>query len=363
MIQYCTRCVTPSTRPRLTFNEDGLCSACQHHDRKVSEIDWSARWEQLAWLCNRYRKDSGWDCIIPCSGGKDGSYVAHRMKYDLGMHPLCITFAPQIQTHIGRQNLENFKALGYDHIMLSPDPLLYRELAVRGFVEQGQPKMPFVAGISLAIFRYALAFDIPFIMYGEEGEAEYGGATDAEQRITKDYLLKYYYDFGYERVKRVGTWWELPSGRSEGDYDKLYPTHFSKFAFWDPEAHARFAAKHCGLQMLVGGSIGTFTNYAQLDDVMQDLHTHLMFCKFGFGRATSDASIEVRMGRMTREEAVKVVNLVDGQFPLEYLPAYLDYFQMADREFWRIIARWVNPHVLHYTGRAERPYELKEAVR
>jgi len=353
-MRYCKRCVTPDTRPRLTFNEEGVCSACQWDDEKKN-IHWNIRQNILSDVCDRFRSSTGFDVIVPCSGGKDGSAIAWQLKYKYGMHPLCVTFKPQLQTYIGRQNLENFIASGFDHIMITPESEKYRSYAKDFFIKRGMPKQPFVTGISTAIFQLAAQLNVPFIMYGEEGEREYGGAIDAKQKIDREYLLNYYYE-GQDPTE-YGPWWKMPS---DHDLQKLYPTHWSKFINWDPEDHAKIAKDKCGLQMLVGGSIGTFTNYSQLDDMLQDLHAYMMFIKFGFGRCTSDASIEVRKGRMTREQAVKVVNKLDGQFPLEYLDHYLDYFDMEEREFWQVLKVHVNHELLEITENSEKPWRLRE---
>ena len=351
--KYCTRCVTPSTRPRVTFNADGLCNACQWHDKKQTVVDWEFKRHQLEELCARYRwKDGGFDCIVPCSGGKDGSYVAWKLKHNYNMHPLCITFKPQLQTAIGRINLENFINSGFDHVTISPNLATYRLAAKKYFIEDGMPNQPFVTGISTALLQYAIKFDIGLIMYGECGEIEYGGESKPVHKFNRDWLIDKYYE-GVE--PKEGGWWDLPSQRS---LDSLHATWWSLYEDFDFEHDARFAKEKTGLQMMVGGSIGTFSNYAQLDSAMQDLHTFMMFVKFGFGRCTSDASIEIRRGRMTRVEGVKVVNAIDGQFPVEYLSLYLDYFEMTSDEFWGVIDSHLNVERLRHTGRLEKPFEL-----
>jgi len=353
-MKYCTRCVTPDTRPRLTFDDDGVCRACTWHDEKQTIIDWNERWNKLEALCDRFRGKGEYDVIVPCSGGKDGSYVAWMMKHELDMNPLCITVLPQIQTWLGYQNLKNFIDSGFYHETINIPEDRYREVARMGFKEQGRPKLPFVTGISTTVLNKAVEYNIPFIMYGEEGEAEYGGAQDAKEKIDREYLIKYYYS-GFD-PKKYGDLWTLPEQK---DLDKLYPTHWSKFEDWDPEHHAVIAKTKCNMQMMVSGSIGTFTNYSQLDDVMQDLHAYLMFVKFGFGRCTSDTSIEIRRGRLNREEGVGLVNLLDGQFPVEYLDYYLDYFGMDEKEFWGVIDKFARKDILKKTNMPERPYMLK----
>jgi hypothetical protein len=37
-ITFCTRCVVSNQRPRITFDENGVCSACQHTERKSGEF-------------------------------------------------------------------------------------------------------------------------------------------------------------------------------------------------------------------------------------------------------------------------------------------------------------------------------------
>jgi hypothetical protein len=213
-------------------------------------------------------------------------------------------------------------------------------------------------GISTALFQYALKFDIRLLVYGEQGEVEYGGreSTMELQKINRDFLINIYYE-GND-PSQYGSWWEIPR-----DLRGLYATWWSLYEDWDPDEHARFAKEHTGLQMMVGGSIGTFTNASQLDDVFQDLHAYMQFVKFGFGRCTSDASIEIRRGRMTREQGVQVVRKLDGLFPLEYLDAFCDYLDVTEHEFWATVNKFANKEILKKTNRPERPWILKQSVK
>jgi hypothetical protein len=88
----------------------------------------------------------------------------------------------------------------------------------------------------------------------------------------------------------------------------------------------------------------------------------LAYCKFSTGRCLSDASIEVRQGRMTRKQGVEVVRKLDGTFPMEYLQAYLSYFEMSETEFWQVIEKHVNFDILYRTLEKTRPYRLIKEV-
>ena len=357
---WCKECLVPSTRPRIAF-KDGICNACWHHKTKIDgTINWKERWQELTNLCNKYRHVKPFNVVVPVSGGKDSTFVAWNLKYhpDLRMNPLTVTFREPMPTLIGKCNLENFILSGFDHIFISPNQESYRKYNKDWFISQGMPKQAFVCGISTSVLRLAIQFDIPFIMWGEYGEAEYGGKDEHLMKSNRDFLINIYYE-GQDNCEKYGPWWKIPE---QQDLDKIVSTWYSYFVDWDPEEHAKFAKEKVNFQTQVGGSIGTFTNYSQLSCCLQDLHCYLMFLKFGFGRCTSDASIEIRRGRLSREEGVKAVNALDGQFPVEYLEAYLGYFEMTPQEFWEVIDNFANRELLERTGRIEKPWILKEPV-
>ena len=367
-MQYCTKCLTPETRPRVTFDENGVCNACQWAEIKRTKIDWDERRAKLVEFCDKYRREDYWDIIVPCSGGKDGSYVNWKMKHEFGMHPLAITFVCQMQNECGRANLRRFQQSGFDHIQITANPQAYAKVAKKDFIEMGIPKQPFVMGISTSIVRMALALNIPWIMWGEEGEAEYGGSMQLAYKYAIDweYLTKIYHegrkpaDYLAEFPAHDVLWWQLPS---KEEFDKLFMTHWSKFEYWDLQVHRDLAMEKCGYQPNPVADIGTFCNYCQIDDAIHDLHVFLMFCKFGFGRATADCNNEIRSGRMTREEGLEIIKEKDGIFPIELLPQHLDYFEMTEKEFWAVIDRWTNKEVLKPGDSKERPLVLKEEPR
>ena len=353
-IFMCKKCLTLSTRPRAMYDDEGVCNACRWAEAK-KKIDWKQRWETLEELCDHYRKDDGtFDCIVPGSGGKDSTTVAWKMKHELDMNPLCVTFAPQMPTEVGQKNLENWINSGFDHIMITPNPEAYRKLSIIGFKEEGRPKMPFVTGITTAIVQIAIKYNLPFIMYGEQGETEYGGDTSFDKNAFMDRqeTIDVYFS-GYEPDRHLGklgltkkdlSWWQMPA---EEDFNNLGIkfTFWSWFEDWDPYDHYLFAKKHAGFQELPTRSIGTYTNFAQLDDDLQDLHAFMMFIKFGFGRAWSDACIDIRRGAMDRKQAIALVKAYDGEIPEKIIPKYCEYFEMTEKEFWDTIDSFRSPDI------------------
>ena len=75
-----------------------------------------------------------------------------------------------------------------------------------------------------------------------------------------------------------------------------------------------------------------------------------MYLKFGFGRATQDAGIEIRRGAMTREQGLNLVRLYDGVFPEEFLSLYLEYFDMDEEAFFDVLDRWANRDLFSRDG-------------
>lgn len=349
----CKRCLTLSTRPRVMYDVHGVCNACTWAEVKRTVVDWNKRERELMDLCDRYRRSDGyWDVLVPCSGGKDSAYIAWKLKYEYGMNPLLVTLRVPFPTENGKHNLELLVEQGFDHIMVTPNPVVYKRFMKWAFVNEGRPKMPFEMGISLVTMFMAVKLGIPFIMYGEEGEEEYGGSTSqiGKTRITRDYLVNYYYN-GHDPVeyeqyldKNDLVWWRLP-GEDELREADLYPTHWSHFENWDSLQHYEYIKSKYGFVVPDGPQVGTFTNYAQLDDKIQDLHAFMMYIKFGFGRAWSDACIEIRAGRMTRDEGIEMVKHYDGVFPEKYLDDYLRFYDMTKDEFWEVVDSFRSPDI------------------
>lgn len=371
-IFLCKKCLTLSTRPRASFDKQGVCNACNWAEQKKKSVNWGERWKQLTNTCETYRCYDGsrWDCIVPCSGGKDGSYVALRLRDSFAMNPLCVTVKPQLPTEIGRKNVESFQKYGFDHIIICPDDRVYRKLAKKSFIEEGRPKQPFTIAISTAVMKLAIDFNIRFIMYGEEGEEEYGGSDSQIGRhlIDKNYLIDYYYSghnpdeyFDDSFNKADHKWWCLPSDEELKKAD-LFLTHWSHFEDWIPSKHYQYVSSKYPFFVTNGRNIGTFTNYGQLDDKLHFLQQYIMKVKFGFGHAWSDACIGIRNGELTREEGIKLVKLYDDEYPWQYHQDFLEYFDMSDEEFWKVVDSFRSPDIWKldtYTGKWRLRFEIE----
>lgn len=362
-IFWCQNCLAMSTRPRIRFDVRGWCNACVWMEKKKT-LDWSSRAKKLKKILDKHRRAAGnFDCLVPVSGGKDGSYVAYNLKHKHGMNPLCLTITPPIPLELGEKNLRAFVESGYNHITINPAHEAMRMLNRLGFEEMGFPYYGWLIAIQAAPVRVANQLGIGLIFFGEDGEIEYGGTTETEKNpvYNVDYMKKVYLEGGYEKVLTAA---KVPRGDKfffKFPHDEelaLSPveiSHWSYFENWDPYRNYLVAKEHCGLQEAVSSNAGTFTNFAQNDQALYALHTYLMYLKFGFGRANQDACIEIRRGAMDRAQAVNLVRLYDGLYPEEFLPAYLDYYRMKPSEFDAVLDRYANNELFEKNNGRWRP--------
>lgn len=367
-LKRCTQCLMPATRPRITFDEHGVCNACQWSIEKKN-IDWEARWTQLEKMCDQFRgKGKNFDVLVPVSGGKDSSYVAYMMKHKFKMNPLCVHIAPPIPMALGDENLQNFINSGYDCITINPNPEISQKIARYALEKYGQPLMAWMTAVQVAIFKTAINYEIPLIMFGEEGETEYGGSKKLKETpfyefedSLKIYLSgidpKQYLDLGFTEKELY--WWLYPT-LVDAEKAKLKIAHFSYFENWNPYEHYLVAKEKCGLKERDSASVGTYTNFAQTDTYLYDLHSYLMFLKFGFGRCTADVGIDIRRGALEREQAKHLVSKFDGQFPLnEYIDFYCKYYKMTKEELLAVFDNFANKE---YLSKVDSVWKLQGTI-
>jgi N-acetyl sugar amidotransferase len=354
---FCKNCVVSNQRPRTEFNADGICSACQWAMEKNSKVDWTKREKELEELCNKYRSNNGnFDVIVPGSGGKDSAFVAHQLKYKYNMRPLCVTWAPFHYTNIGLQNLNEFIKSGFTNITGQTNGNFHRKLSKLCFETLGDMWQPFTYGQKSWAFHMALKFNIKLIMYGENGELEYGGNTkyknlrkEGPEEWEKNYLkgnnIDKIVEIGLQKKvfkKKEVTESELQFYRSPNPEiitkSKTQMHWFSYYKKWIPQENYYYAVKHTGFKPNPEGrSAGTYTKYTSLDDMCDGIHWYQAYSKFGMGRASRDAQQDIRMNHITRKEGQALVKKYDHEVPKRDLKFFLNYVNIDESYFWEVI--------------------------
>lgn len=328
MLTYCKHCVMPSTKPDLQLDEDGVCNACRSYENR-KDVDWDARHNELLQVLEKYRvgNSRNWDCIVPVSGGKDSTYQVVRML-QLGLNPLCVTSSTCDLSDLGRQNIENLKRLGVDHVEMSPNPLIRAKLNRLGLMQVGDISWPEHVGIFTIPVRAAVQFNVPLIVWGENSQNEYGGpASAASDNVLNRRWLE---EFGGLLGMRVSDMVGMEGIQEKHLICYTYPSDeelsrvgvtglfLGHYLPWDGLSNALIAQAN-GFVSYAKTVEGSMVNYENLDNHQTGIHDYFKFLKFGFGRATDLACLHIRRGRLNRQDGLDAVKRLDGQFPWEYL--------------------------------------------
>ena len=363
MIQYCRNCVMPATKPDLKLNHEGICNAClSFKDR--SDVDWASRESEFLEIVAKYRDNTNkkWDCIVPVSGGKDSTVQVLKML-ELKLRPLCVTATTCDLSEIGRENIQNIKNLGVDYVEFSPNPVVRRKLNRVGLENVGDIAWPEHVGIFTIPVRAAVQFGVPLIIWGENSQNEYGGPAAAAAGSTLD--RSWLEEFGGLLGMRVS---DLPDLEdiSEGDLAPYqYPENeelakigvtglfLGHYFQWDGLSNALVAQAN-GFKSYESAVEGSMVNYENLDNYQHHIHDYFKFLKYGYGRATDQACLHLRRGRLTRNQAMKIVRDREGKFPLSYLgkplEKILEPLNLTVERFSEICDQFTNAEIFQLTS-------------
>ena len=371
---FCKRCVMSNQRPSssvefehsvhqrhktLHIDEEGICDACRYAEKKEN-TDWDGRERDLLKLLDKHRrKDGYYDCIVPGSGGKDSAYAAHILKYKYDMHPLTVTWPPILYTEIGWENFRNWIEVGgFDNITFKPNGRVMKLLTRLGIINLFHPFQTFILGQKHIAPKIAIKYGIPLIFYGEN-EAEYGnpiGDNSNSLRNKSYYTLSNLSEtyLGGVSVSELMDRYDL----SRTDLDPFLPPDYREleramievhylgyYLKWTPQESYYYAVEHTGFQANPERTEGTYSKYNSLDDRIDGLHYYTTYIKFGLGRASYDASQEIRNNHITREEGIALAKRFDGEFPEKYFEEIMEYIEMPPHLFLRLCDQFRSPHL------------------
>ncbi len=380
-VKFCKRCVISNQRPAsavefehkaeskkitMSIDDEGVCDACRYAEMKDRVVDWGQREAHLVELLERYRSRNGsYDCLVPGSGGKDSVYASHVLKHKYKMNPLTVTWAPHLYTDVGWRNFQNWIHIaGLDNFLFTPDGQVHRKLTELAYRNLLHPFQPFIIGQKNFAPKMAARFGIPLVFYGEN-EAEYGNPigenTNAKrdtQYFAKDKTANSRMFFGGVALE------DLPEhGIQLGQMEPYFPIsdaelgtneievhYLGYYLKWTPQECYYYSVEHTAFEANTERTEGTYSKYNSIDDKTDGYHYWTTFIKFGLGRATYDASQEIRNHHIDRDEAIALVRRYDGEFPRKFLPEFLDYLSMDEAEFTDIADTFRSPHLWHKTS-------------
>ena len=372
---FCKKCVMSNQRPSsvsefrhtidrkdakyLNIDGDMICDACKQTEIKES-IDWYQREKELLTLLDKYRKGNGdYDCLVPGSGGKDSVYQSHILKHKYGMNPLTVTWPPILYTNYGYSNYLNWiEKGGFDNIVFRPNGDVMKKLTKLSIKNLLHPFQTFILGQKNLAPKIASKFNIDLVFYGEN-EAEYGNpiADNAKSLREKSYFTinniedsflagvpvkKLVSDFGLS-LKDLKIF--LPMTKESFNNSNVEIHYLGYYLKWIPQEAYYYAVQHVDFQARPFRTQGTYSKYNSIDDKIDDLHYFTTFIKFGIGRATYDASQEIRNNHITRDEGMALVDKFDGEFPDKYFSEIMNYLEINEDDFIKSLDKFRSPNL------------------
>lgn len=352
-MKYCKKCLQTDTRPDIKFNSEGVCYACLYEEEKKN-IDWASREQELQetvkWA--KEKSQGGYDCVIGVSGGKDSTFQALYAKEKLGLNVLLVNCVPDGITEVGSYNIENLVNKGFDMIQMRQNPKIMKELTRQSFYKYGNPVKPSEYPLWASAYIIANQFNIPLIIQGENAALTLGlqnglgtdgnalnvnegntlAGCNASDWVSESITLKELLMYQFPKKE------ELISKEIKGIYLQYYVKEWSQVY----NADFSIARGIRGRFTEDLHDIGRYRRYTALDSDMQIVNQMLKYLKFGFGFATDEACYDIREGRLTREDAVWLVNEYDGKCGEKYIKEFCDYIGISIEEFWKVTDQFVN---------------------
>ncbi len=345
-MKYCNKCILPDTRPNLTINDKGLCNSKCSSDKV---INWSKRLKEFKILINKVKKinKSIYDCIVPVSGGKDSTWqVMTALKY--GLRPLAVTWKTPQRSRIGERNLENLVKLGVDHIDFSINPKIEKQLIYKSFILEGSPALPMHMAIHNIPKIFAEKFNVPMILWGENSAYEYG--SEDEKLKGSKLTLKWRKKFGnlpknFKKISKGINKKQLFAYTSHLNKNKtkIYEIFLGHYFYWDP-LKINKVVKRYGFKSDAKPNVGLY-DYADIDDMsIISIHHWMKWYKYGFTRLWDNLSIEIREGRISREEAITIAKK-ENKIPLKQIKLYCKYIDISLSDFFKITEKFRNKKI------------------
>lgn len=345
-MKYCKKCILPDTRPNIKINKKGLCnSKCSSE----TVINWNKRLKEFKSLVKKIKKNnkSIYDCVIPVSGGKDSTWqVLTAIKH--GLKPLAITWKTPQRSLIGKKNLENLINIGVDHIDFSINPIIEKKLIYKSFIQEGSPALTMHMAIHNIPKIFAEKFNIPIILWGENSAYEYGSE---DQKLKGSKLThKWRKKFGnlpknFKRISKGIKKNQLSpyiSHLNKND-KKINEIFLGHYFYWDPIKIIQLVKKN-GFKSDTKPNVG-FYKFADIDDMsIISVHHWLKWYKYGFTRLWDNLSIEIREGRITRKEAIKIAKR-EKKLPIKQIKFFCNYLNISLKKFFTIAEKFRNKKI------------------
>jgi len=347
----------PENHPlNLTFNQDGLCSGCVVHEEK-DEIDWGEKENDLKSLLNSYRsKSHGYDCIVPVSGARDSYFIVDQIKNKYGMNPLLVSYNKHYNTDIGIKNLAYLRSyFDCDFLMQTVSPDVVKNITRVTLRDMGSIYWHCIAGQTVFPVQCAVRYKVPLIIWGAHQGIDQVGMFSHHDNVEMTRKYRKEHDLmGFEAEDIVDT----ILGITEKDVQPfVYPNdidlekvgvrgiYLNNYHRWDSkQQHENMIDKYSYKSQL---QTRTFDTYNDIDCFhYSNLHDHIKYIKYGYGKITDHVSREIRLKRLSREEGAVLVKRYTNKKP-EYNKLFLDWIGIKESGLNYLLDKHRNPTAWH----------------
>lgn len=345
-LKRCSRCLIPETHETIVFDEQGVCNICRQQEYKKDAIAWTDRRRQFEALVDQHRGRYSHDCIVPFSGGKDSTYTLYSLVTEFKLKPLVVQFDHGfLRPTLLENNVRTLKKLGVDFMSFRPSWHVVRQLMLESLKRKGDFCWHCHTGIFAYPMQIAVKHEIPLVIWGEPS-AEYTSyyGYDEEEEVDERRFNRFV-NLGMTADDMEGM---LP-GVEPRDLDPFrYPplkelrrlgvrsVCLGSYIPWDVKAQVAVIRRELGWEGAAVEGVPPQYPYEKIECFMQGVRDYLKFLKRGYGRTAHLTSLDIRNGRLTREEAIRMVDAYDGRRPAS-LDLFLEYVGIDEAEFLQIV--------------------------
>ena len=327
MNKFCKRCLYNEKHPlNLIFDDEGICSGCRVHEEK-DNLDWNEREKKLKVILEHYRCKSGnnYDCIVPVSGARDSHFIVHLIKNKFKMNPLLVSYNKHYNTDIGVRNLANLRIkFDCDIVTKTVNPNSIKQITRETLLKLGSLYWHCLAGETVFPVQTAVQHKIPLIIWGaHQGVDQVGMFSHLDEvEMTRKYRKEHDL-MGFEAEDLFGEMENLtedhlnPFYYPEDNYIQkvgIRGIYLNNYIRWDSRAqHEKMIKLYQYETTLVNR---TFDIYNDVDSyIYMDLHDFIKDLKHGYTKVVDHACREIRLGHLTRSEAIILVKYYQSKKP------------------------------------------------
>ncbi len=349
-LERCSRCTVPLTWETIYLDENGVCNVCNNWSTKQHKIDWEARERQLLAIFEDVKaKKADYDCILPFSGGKDSTYTLYAIVKKYGLRPLVVSFdhgfyRPKMLANRTRV----IRRLGVDMITMTPDWQVVKKMMVEALIRRGDFCWHCHNGVFAYPMQMAVKLKVPLVIWGEGG-GEYEGYFKFEdledtdewkfnRRIVQGIRAVDMAGFIGEDVRKLQPY--IYPSRQELEEAGVKSIPLGKFIPWDVKKQVEIIRQELGWELdeIESGFPGP--TYEKIECMFQGVRDYAKYLKRGFSRITHLTSLDIRHGRMDRDEAMRHIEQLEHRKP-KSLSVFLEYTGLSEAEFNEIILQHV----------------------